>query len=146
MQSVTRISPEEAKKLMDDEGYTYVDVRTEAEYAAGHPARAHNVPVMVAGGRGMEPNADFMNVMSAVYPKDAKIVVGCKSGNRSMRAAQMLLEGGFTSVVEQRAGWDGSRNAFGAVTEQGWSAKGLPTETETPGGSYADLKRRTAAG
>jgi rhodanese-related sulfurtransferase len=140
--NITRISPADAKKLIDEQGYTYVDVRTEAEYAAGHPKGAQNVPVMNAGARGMEPNPDFLKVAQAAYPKDAKLVLGCRSGVRSMRAAQMLVDAGFTSIVEQRAGWEGARNAFGAVTEPGWSPAGLPTETTTPGGSYAELKQR----
>ena len=142
---ITRISPAEAKKLMDEQGYTYVDVRTEAEYDAGHPVGAHNVPVMNPGARGMEPNPDFLKVMKAVYPQDAKLVLGCKGGNRSMRAARALVEAGFTSIVEQRAGWDGARDQFGALSEPGWLPAGLPTEKSTPGGSYADLRRRTAS-
>jgi rhodanese-related sulfurtransferase len=140
--NITRISPADAKKLIDEQGYTYVDVRTEAEYAAGHPKGAQNVPVMNSGARGMEPNPDFLKVVQAAYPKDAKLVLGCRGGVRSMRAAQMLVDAGFTSIVEQRAGWEGARNAFGAVTEPGWSPAGLPTETTTPGGSYAELKQR----
>ena len=34
---VKRIDPEEARVLLDsEEGYTYLDVRTEEEFAAGH--------------------------------------------------------------------------------------------------------------
>ena len=46
MANIPRVSPQEAKKLID-EGYTYLDVRTEVEYAAGHAVGAHNVPVMI---------------------------------------------------------------------------------------------------
>ena len=42
---VARISPEEAHAKVTNEGYAYVDVRTEAEFAAGHPAGAYNVPI-----------------------------------------------------------------------------------------------------
>ena len=142
MSNVNRVSPEDAKKLVDEEGYTYVDVRTEAEYAAGHAQGAHNVPLLHAGARGMEPNPDFLEVMSGAYPKDAKLVVGCKSGGRSLKAAQQLLSAGYTNIVDQRAGWDGSRDSFGAVTEGGWSTRGWPTETATAGGSYGEVRKK----
>jgi len=126
---------DEAKRLMDD-GYTYLDVRSEPEYAAGHPAGAENVPLLHAGPRGMTPNPEFMDVVRALYATDAKIVVGCKGGGRSLRAAEMMAAAGYAHVVDQRAGFDGSRD------EPGWAAAGLPAEAATSGGSYAELKRR----
>jgi rhodanese-related sulfurtransferase len=145
MANIQRVSPAEAAKLMN-EGYTYLDVRTEAEYAAGHPKGAVNVPVMNAGPGGMQPNPEFLGVVEAVFAKDAKIVVGCKSGMRSMRAAGMLIGAGYTDVIDQRAGWEGPRDAFGALSEPGWSPSGLPSETATEGGAYADLKKRAGKG
>jgi rhodanese-related sulfurtransferase len=141
--NIKRVSPAEALSLMG-EGYTYVDVRTEAEYAAGHPKGAVNVPVMNAGPGGMKPNPEFLGVMESVFAKDAKIVVGCKAGGRSLRAAEMLTGAGYTDVIDQRAGWDGPRDNFGALIEPGWSPAGLPAEDATAGGSYAELKQRGA--
>jgi rhodanese-related sulfurtransferase len=146
MSKITRVSPAEAKKLIDEEGYVYVDVRSEPEFAAGHPQGAQNVPIMHAGARGMEPNPEFLEVCQALYPKDAKLVVGCRSGQRSLRAAEALGGAGYTNVVDQRAGYEGSRNAFGGIAEQGWVGVGLPTETATTGGSYAELKKKAGRG
>jgi rhodanese-related sulfurtransferase len=142
MASVTRVSPAEAKKLIDEQGYTYVDVRTEPEFAAGHPAGAQNIPIMNAGPRGMEPNPLFLQVVVALHPKDAKLVVGCRSGQRSLRAAEQLAAAGYTNIVDQRAGWEGAKNAFGGVSEPGWAPSGLPIETVTPGGSWAELRAK----
>lgn len=142
MANIPRVSPEEARKLIDEQGYIYVDVRSEPEYAAGHPAGSLNVPIMRAGARGMEPNLAFLDDMQALWPKDAKLVLGCRSGQRSMRAAEMLVAAGYTNLVDQRAGFEGSRNAFGAVTEPGWSQVGLPVETSTPGGAYEELQKK----
>ena len=141
MANIKRVSPAEALSLMG-EGYTYLDVRTEAEYAAGHPKGAVNVPVMNAGPGGMQPNHAFLDVVQAIFPKDAKIVVGCKTGGRSMRAAEMMIGAGYTNVIDQRAGWEGPRDPFGAVTEPGWSPAGLPAESATPGGSYGEMKKK----
>jgi rhodanese-related sulfurtransferase len=142
MANVTRISPEEAKKLMETEGYIYLDVRSEPEYAAGHPKGAHNIPLLHSGPSGMTPNPDFVSVASAAYAKDQKIIVGCKAGGRSLKAADALTAAGFTNIIDQRAGFDGPRDPFGKLTEPGWSPLGLPTETETPGVSYAELKNK----
>src|SRR4051794_38742234 len=145
MAQIKRVSPAEAQQLMA-EGYTYLDVRSEPEFAAGHPKGAHNVPIMNAGPGGMKPNADFLAVVSALYPKDAKLVVGCKSGARSMRAAEALIAAGYTDVIDQRAGFEGPRDPFGALAEAGWGPAGLPVETETPGCSYAELAAKAKKG
>ena len=65
----------------------YLDVRTEGEFAAGHPAGAINIPVMVAKGPGqMQLNLEFDEVAEKVIPKGRKLVVGCMAGGRSQRA------------------------------------------------------------
>jgi rhodanese-related sulfurtransferase len=135
---IQKISPADAQARLAD-GWTYVDVRMVDEYEAGHPAGALNVPISHREG----PNPDFARVMKGLFPTDAKIVVGCKSGVRSNRAAQALLAEGYTNVADQRAGWDGARNSFGQVTEPGWSRTDLPTETGNPAGrSWADLQAK----
>lgn len=142
MADIKRISPKEASEKLA-EGFAYVDVRTVEEFAAGHPAGAVNVPFMHAGGGGMTPNPDFVRVMSAAFPRDAKIICGCKAGGRSIRAAQTLASEGFTNVMDQRAGWDGARSPFGQLAEPGWSRVGLPTEEGQPGGrSWEDMKTK----
>jgi rhodanese-related sulfurtransferase len=144
MADLTRISPQEALAKMN-EGYVYVDVRSEPEFVEGHPVGAVNVPIMHIGAGGMTPNPDFLRMMTASFSKDAKIVVGCKAGGRSRRAAQALTAEGYTSILDQRAGWDGARDSFGQVTEPGWSRAGLPSETGAPAGrAYADLQKKAA--
>jgi rhodanese-related sulfurtransferase len=139
-----RISPKEAYAKVQ-EGYTYVDVRTEEEFEQGHPQGAFNVPIAVASAGGMAPNADFGRVIAASFPRDAKIVVGCKAGGRSAKALAALVKQGYANILDQRAGWDGARDAFGQVTEPGWSRSGLPVETGAPEGrSYASLKTKAS--
>jgi rhodanese-related sulfurtransferase len=142
MSNVKRVSPEDAKKLCD-EGWTYVDVRSQPEFEESHPAGAFNVPLLDTGPSGMQPNPDFLAVMQAVFPQDAKIVLGCRSGNRSLRAAGVLVSAGYTNVVDQRAGFEGARDPFGGKVEKGWRPVGLPTETGAPEGrSYPDLHKK----
>ena len=142
MTDIKRVSPQEALELTKT-GWTYVDVRSEQEFAEGHPSGAFNVPIAHMAGGSMTPNPDFLSVMEKAFGKEAKIVVGCRSGGRSLRAAQALAGAGFASVIDQRAGWDGARDPFGQVSEPGWSRAGLPTETAAaPGRAYADIKAK----
>ena len=113
-----RISPAEAHAKMTDEGFTYVDVRRPDEFAAGHPAGAINIPIGDA----------FVADIGARFAKDAKIILGCRTGVRSLRGQGMLVAAGFTNVLEQRAGWEGARGSFGEVIEPGWKRAGLPAE------------------
>lgn len=122
-----RVSPQEAKELMDKEGYVYVDVRSTGEFEGGHPVGAYNVPVAQPGPGGMAPNADFVSVMKGNFPLDAKLVVGCLAGGRSARACALLEAAGYTQLIDQRGGYDGAKDPFGRVVEPGWSRVGLPT-------------------
>lgn len=136
-----RISPKEAKALMD-EGWTYVDVRSEPEFEQGHPAGAVNIPLMHAGPSGMMPNPDFLQVVEGVLPKDSRLVIGCQAGGRSLRAAQLLESAGYRQVVDQRAGYGGARDGMGRVAEAGWAGEKLPIETGKPAKRcYSDLTK-----
>lgn len=136
-----RVSPEEAKELIDKEGYVYVDVRSVPEFEALHPTGAYNVPIMHMGPAGMTPNPDFVDVMRRAFPKDAKLVVGCKAGGRSARAVAVLEQAGYASVVDQRAGFEGAPDASGRIAEPGWRPKGLPVSREAARDhSYEGLK------
>ena len=140
--NVKRVSPAEAHALTRD-GYVYVDVRTEQEFAQGHPAGAYNIPLMNQAASGMVPNPDFLKVVQRTFPADAKLVLGCRSGARSLRAAETLLGAGYSDIVDQRAGFDGPRDAFGATTEAGWGPAGLPvSRTAANGRSYSELREK----
>ena len=144
MPELSRISPTEAQAMCAT-GAVYVDVRSEPEFADGHPAGAVNVPFLHQGATGLVANPDFGAVMQANFPRDQPIVLGCKSGGRSLKAAAALRSAGYVAVVDQRAGFDGARDAFGALTEPGWRAQGLPVETAAPAGqTYGELLGRAA--
>ncbi len=139
---VRRVSVLEAQQLLAEQGYCYLDVRGQAEYAAGHPVGAYNVPLLVAVAGRLQPNPDFMDVMRAVFPTETKLVVGCKSGVRSLRAARELRAAGYDEIVDLRPGYAGSRSAFGQLTEEGWVGCGMPSELTTEGRCYQGLQAR----
>jgi rhodanese-related sulfurtransferase len=136
-----RISPREAHELMEREGYVYLDVRSVEEFDTGHPAGAYNIPLLTLAPEGMVDNARFLAEVRTAFAPDAKLVVGCKAGARSLKAAQLLSAHDFTQVVEQRAGMDGVADPFGRVRERGWRAEGLPCALRAePGHTHAELK------
>jgi rhodanese-related sulfurtransferase len=138
---VKQVTPEEAAQLLE-QGYVYVDVRSEQEFEQGHPPGAFNVPISHATPMGMQPNTEFVEVMLRAFGKDAKLIVSCKSGPRSKRALVQLGQAGFTDLIEMPAGWSGTRDGFGRPLP-GWVTAGLPVETGLPNGQcYRDVKQR----
>ncbi|HVO24952.1 MAG TPA: rhodanese-like domain-containing protein [Candidatus Margulisiibacteriota bacterium] len=143
--AIRQVTPDEAQKLLLDEGYRYLDVRTEGEFAAGHPATAVNIPVAspnrVTGQMAM--NSDFLAVVEAHLPKHTKIVVGCQSGGRSQRAAELLTQAGYSQVVNMEGGFGGVRDQTGRTVVAGWAERGLPICTECGAeNSYAGLREK----
>ncbi|HXU01899.1 MAG TPA: rhodanese-like domain-containing protein [Polyangia bacterium] len=76
----------DARKLVAA-GAHLVDVRSPEEYARGHLPGAVNIPVQELDRR-----------LGEVGPADRELIVYCRSGHRSTRAAQVLREHGFTKV------------------------------------------------
>lgn len=91
---VANISTDElAERLAKSEENTvFIDVREPDEYEAGHIEGFTNLPLSVLD----ENSADF--------PKDADIVIICRSGNRSMQAAEKLLGFGFKNPINVEGG------------------------------------------
>jgi rhodanese-related sulfurtransferase len=131
------LSPADVKKARDaDPTLPYVDVRSSAEFAAGHPPGAINVPLMEFDPRrGLTPNPRFLEVMRAAFPKERAFVVGCASGGRSRQAQQTLVQDGYRDVGNMIGGYQGGPSPTGPVL--GWAASGLPTAKD--GRTYADV-------
>jgi rhodanese-related sulfurtransferase len=142
---IAHVSVTEAHNLQQA-GATLVDVRSTAEYAAGHAAGAVNVPLMEhdEDSGQMMPNPDFVRVMRANFPPDTPLLLSCQAGGRSMRACQMLDSFGFSSLTNIRGGFLGKHDPTGHMIEPGWAPSGLPVEdAPQPGASYADLIAKT---
>jgi len=75
-----------------------IDVRTPAEFAAGHVEGAINMPLEVVGAQ--------ISSLSGLK-KDSAIVLYCRSGRRSEVARATLEKQGYTNVVNA-----GSREAL----------------------------------
>lgn len=141
---VKRITPEEAKALLDSGGgYTYLDVRTVPEFDAGHVPGAQNIPFMEPAGGGMAVNPQFVEIVEKNFPKDAKLICGCQKGGRSFKATQALLDAGFSNVVDMRGGFGGETDHCGCIVAPGWATSGLPVSKDSaPDDRYSSLQSR----
>lgn len=89
--SFSRITPEEAKKRLDSEtDIILLDVRTKEEFAEGHIPNSVLIPVDVLEGEAPQNLKD----------KETPIFIYCRSGNRSVTAANILIKMGYTNVYD----------------------------------------------
>ena len=102
LNGMNEVSPKEAQARMQ-QGALLVDVREPNEYEEVH-----------ATGARLMPLSEFEQSHTAL-PKDAEIVMICRSGARSERAAQMLLNSGYSNVSNLKGG------------TMAWVQDGLPT-------------------
>ena len=91
---------------MNQPGALVLDVREDAEYAAGHLPRARHIPLGQLAGR-IDEIAKF---------KEKPVIVTCRSGARSGSACRAIKRAGFTQVFNLKGG-------IGA-----WSQANLPVE------------------
>lgn len=99
--SIKTISINElAQKLQDSKSSNiiFVDVREPHEYEAGHIKGMKNIPLSTL-------KSDYKSLS-----KDAEIVLLCRSGKRSLKAANILKDFGYGNVVSVSGGiqeWHG---------------------------------------
>lgn len=90
------ISVIEAKELLDnDEGVNDIfllDVRTVSEFSSGHLEGAVNIDVAKLSSRLDE------------VPTDKTILVYCRTGARSARASNLLVDAGYMDVYNMQGG------------------------------------------
>jgi rhodanese-related sulfurtransferase len=85
----------EATRLMNQGNVLVLDVRDEAEYAAGHLPRARHIPLKDLSARVAEI-AKF---------KAKPVLVTGKAGPRAGAAVRLLKQAGFTNVFQLRGGF-----------------------------------------
>jgi rhodanese-related sulfurtransferase len=92
---ITEITVADGKALFDKGGYTWVDVRTDPEFKAGH----------LPGAKSLDRGLMEFNVEKAIPDKAAPIVVYCKTGGRAALATATLAEMGYTNVKSMNGGF-----------------------------------------
>ena len=86
------------------DNYIILDVRTKEEYDSGHLDYALLIPV------------DELKTRYGELAKNKPIIVYCRSGRRSAKAAALLISKGFSTVYDMTGGIDA------------WTSKGYPVE------------------
>jgi len=98
---IRQISTGELERLLAQAAsgdMVFIDVREPDEYAEGHIEGMVNMPLST------------LEDTYSQLPKDKEIVIICRSGNRSMQAAQLLRDKGYTRLVNVQGGmldWKG---------------------------------------
>ncbi|MFE9254196.1 rhodanese-like domain-containing protein [Streptomyces sp. NPDC006879] len=98
-----RVTPAEAHQRSTDRSASLLDVREQAEWDAGHAPGAVHVPLSRLASGAELPSA----------VRGRPLVLICRSGSRSQRAAGLLADRGVSAVDVK-----GGMNA--------WAAAGLP--------------------
>lgn len=120
------VSPQLAYALFAEGEAFLVDVRTAEERKfVGHvPGSLH---VAWASGTSLTRNPRFVRELEAKAGKDSTILLLCRSGKRSVLAAEAAAKAGFTRVFNVLEGFEGeidARQHRGA--SDGWRQQGLP--------------------
>lgn len=106
--NIVSVSASEFEKQIRSDSVQLVDVRTPQEYAEGHIDGALNINVQ---------SDDFKELAQIELSKDSTVLVYCRSGRRSLDAAEILTGLGYKVV-----------NLKGGVIE--WKEDGLPLVSE----------------
>ncbi|MBQ9406049.1 MAG: rhodanese-like domain-containing protein [Desulfovibrio sp.] len=91
-----------------DSDFHIVDVRSRQEYEQGHVPGAINMDVA-------DPN---FPLMLQELPKNASVVVYCRSGRRSAVAVRIMESLGYIRILHMKDGW------------LAWEKAGLPSEKQ----------------
>ncbi len=124
------------KQIAAEPNLVHLDVRSEPEFAEGHAPGAYNIPFMHMGPAGMTANPAFLADVQRVFPDLATpLLLSCRSGGRSARAASVLEAAGYSQLADHIGGFGGGNG------DAGWVASGGSVVTAClPGHSYAELK------
>ena len=96
--SAVDVSVDEAQRLWQNKEAILIDVRTPAEYRDGHIPGVANIPL------------DELEKRIGEIPKDKKVVLICRTGNRSAQGTKLLRSKGFSNVYNSTSGmtsWKG---------------------------------------
>jgi rhodanese-related sulfurtransferase len=104
--NINRVGIEEFSRLLEQDGCVLLDVRSPAEFAAGHIPGAKNLDVS---------SPSFELEMRRLDPAGCYLVY-CHSGRRSRRACGMMEAAGFVQLHDLAPGYSG------------WASAGKPVE------------------
>lgn len=90
------LASEAFKSVIRQKDIQVIDVRTSREYNSGHIEKAVNIDFF--------NRSTFINAFETL-DKSKAVCLYCHSGNRSKKAARMILEMGFREIYDLRGGY-----------------------------------------
>jgi rhodanese-related sulfurtransferase len=124
------VDPQQAQRLVLEEGAVILDVRTQAEFVfVGHPVGAVNIPLQFWDETtyAWSENPDFDARVRKRFPQGRPLITLCRSGHRSKAAAQRLVDMGYTRVFNMVESFEGDADPVtGLRTVNGWKNRRLP--------------------
>ncbi|MHC5065616.1 MAG: thiosulfate sulfurtransferase GlpE [Planctomycetota bacterium] len=100
---IPEIDVPQAKELHAEGAATFVDIRDDSSYAAGH----------IPGAVTLDDSS--VQAFLRDTDPDARIVVYCYHGNSSLGAAAFFLQQGFENVSSMSGGFEAWHGAGGTV-------------------------------
>ncbi|XP_057867525.2 rhodanese-like domain-containing protein 9, chloroplastic isoform X2 [Cryptomeria japonica] len=116
------VNPDEAKKLVTEEGYTILDIRDKTQYDRAHIKSCYHAPLFIENNdsdlgtifkRTMHNNfagllyglsftklnSDFVPEVQQQFPPDSKLLLVCQEGLRSGVATKELEAAGYQNLA-----------------------------------------------
>ena len=134
-QAIESVEPAKAFDLLKNPSTFLVDVRSVAEYVLiGHPDGAYSVPFTFwnENKAAFEPNDKFVEDLKTRFKPEDTLIFICRSGGRSLRAAEAAGRAGFAKTFSVSQGFEGEPDAAGHRTIGGWRNSGLPWNYKKP--------------
>ena len=109
---IERLTPEQARQLLEDPDVRFVDIRDVRELK-----REGTVPGALHAPRGMlefwvDPDSPYHK---ADFASGQRFVLFCALGHRSALATAQLMDMGFGPVCDIEGGFEGWRSAGGKI-------------------------------
>lgn len=129
---VAEVNPKQAwKMLQENPNAILLDVRSKVEFDyVGHPVGAVHVPLQEFPDWQTDPDFSQKVIeLLGTASRDVTVLTLCRSGKRSMLAAQLLEAQGYKDTVNIAEGFEGDPDENrhrGNVN--GWRYHGLPWE------------------
>ena len=125
---IKQIKSSEVKKLLEENPKTVIlDVRTNGELnsvgkinAEDLGSKTYHVVVSPDLGNWQEPDPNFVENVKKQINKDTPVLISCAAGGRSLIAANLLEQEGYTAM-------NLSDGFSGNGEDPGWKNAGLPS-------------------
>lgn len=136
------VTPSDAYYMATTDANTYIlDVRSNSEWSwVGHPGanklgdgtelegKVINIAYMIEYKGDFIINPSFLVDVQNEFqnPEEVILITMCRSGGRSVAAANVLEAAGYSNLLNMVTGFEGGKDDSGYRAVNGWKVDGLP--------------------